>query len=188
MTEPESRPPPLTFYNPAAVSFDPEVVVALIADTRVRAAIEQGEFDNLPGMGKPLDLSDRHDPDWWIKSLMKRDGLVILPPSIQLRKDDAELDDRLDKLSTAAAVRAEVEEFNERVIRARYEPSAGPPLVTMPRDLEATVSAWYDRRAVREADARKRSEEEARARQDAKQSARFSRRLSHWLRRRASRK
>lgn len=45
----------------------------------------------------------------------------MLPPSIQLRKDDAALDGQLDQLPNEAAVRGEVEQFNERVIRARYQ-------------------------------------------------------------------
>lgn len=89
MTEQE---PHLRFFDPAAIVFDTETTIALIADMRIRKAIEQGEFDNLPGSGKPLDLPRDHDPDWWINNLMKREGLVMLPPSIQLRKDDAALD------------------------------------------------------------------------------------------------
>jgi hypothetical protein len=29
-----------------------------IAESRIRAAVEQGEFENLPGAGKPLDLEE----------------------------------------------------------------------------------------------------------------------------------
>ena len=32
------------------------------------------------------------------------------------------------------------------MIRARYSLSAGPPLITMPRDVDATVAAWRERR------------------------------------------
>lgn len=35
-------------------------------DKQIREAMERGEFDNLPGAGKPLDLSDDpHTPDDW---------------------------------------------------------------------------------------------------------------------------
>ena len=30
----------------------------IIAENRIREAFERGEFDDLPGAGKPLDLSD----------------------------------------------------------------------------------------------------------------------------------
>ena len=34
-----------------------------------------------------------------------------------------------------------LEEFNARVMKARYTPVDGPPLITMPRDVEAEVAA-----------------------------------------------
>jgi hypothetical protein len=151
MTDPH---PPPAFFNPYAVAIDEEVALALLADMHVRKAIERGDFDDLPGSGKPLDMPDRHDPDWWLKNLLKREGLVLLPPSIQLRKEDAALDERLDQMWGEAEVRHEIEEFNRKVIRGRYQPPAGPPLVTMPRDVEATIAAWADRRASRAAEAR----------------------------------
>lgn len=111
----------------------------------------------------------------------------VLPPSIQLRKEDAALDEQLDQLSNEVAVRREIEQFNERVIRARYQPPAGPPLITMPRDLEATVAAWADRRAARAEEARRNAEEEAKAREEAEASDRNRRRLFRGRARRSSR-
>ncbi|MFI2105082.1 DUF1992 domain-containing protein [Isoptericola sp. NPDC019693] len=153
--------PPAPFFNPYAVAIDDEVAIALLAEMQLRKAIERGDFDDLPGSGKPLDLQDLHDPDWWIKAFMRREKLVVLPPSIQLRKDDAALDGRLDELWTEQDVREEVEEFNKSVLRGRYQPAAGPPLVTMPRDVEATVAAWAERRAARAAEAQARAHAEA---------------------------
>jgi hypothetical protein len=116
----------------------------------VRQAIARGEFDDLPGAGKPIpDLGTEHDPDWWVKQLVERERISVLPPSITLRKEDAELDGRLDGLAAEAEVRREVAEFNERVIRARYSLSAGPPLITMPRDVDEALAAWRARREAR---------------------------------------
>ena len=65
-------------------------------DHQLRIAMERGDFDNLPGAGKPIkDLGAQHDPDWWIKRLVEREKITgVLPPALQLRKDDAELDGR----------------------------------------------------------------------------------------------
>ena len=116
-------------------------------DLQIRQAMERGAFDDLPGAGKPIsDLGTQHDPDWWLKRMVKREQISVLPPALQLRKDDAELDDRLDKLAAEAEVRREVEEFNARVLKARYTPMDGPPLITQPRDVEETVAAWRERR------------------------------------------
>lgn len=119
-------------------------------DLQVRRAMERGDFDDLPGKGKPItDLGETHDPDWWVKRLVEREKITVLPPALQLRKDDAELDDRIDAIASEGEVRAFVQDFNERVIRARYTPVDGPPLITMPRDVEETVAAWRERRAAR---------------------------------------
>lgn len=119
-------------------------------DLQVRQAMERGDFDDLPGAGKPIpDLGATHDPDWWVKRLVEREHITVLPPALQLRKDDAELDAALDRLGSEREARTFVEDFNARVIRARYTPVDGPPLITMPRDVEETVAAWHERRAAR---------------------------------------
>src|SRR5919112_115620 len=99
-------------------------------DHQLRIAMERGDFDNLPGAGKPIkDLGTQHDPDWWIKRLIEREKITgVLPPALQLRKDDAELDARLDRHTAESEVRRELEEFNARVMKARYT----PPLVPTP--------------------------------------------------------
>jgi hypothetical protein len=119
-------------------------------DLQIRQAIDRGDFDDLPGAGKPIEgLGAEHDPDWWIKRLIERENLVVLPPSIQLRKDDAALDDLLDAQGSERAARALVEEFNARVLRARYQIPVGPPLITQPRDVEETMARWRARRTAR---------------------------------------
>ncbi len=121
-------------------------------DVQIRRAMERGDFDNLPGAGKPIEgLGAEHDPDWWLKQLVERERIAVLPPALQLRKDDAELDGVLDTLASEEEVRKRVEDFNARVIRARYTPVDGPPLITMPRDVEETVADWRERRAKRRA-------------------------------------
>jgi hypothetical protein len=116
-------------------------------EQQLRIAMERGEFDNLPGAGKPIkDLGSQHDPDWWVKRLIEREKITgVLPPALQLRKDDAELDARLDRHTAESEVRRELEDFNARVMKARYTPVDGPPLVTMPRDVEAEVGRWRER-------------------------------------------
>ncbi|MFT3900699.1 MAG: DUF1992 domain-containing protein [Gordonia sp. (in: high G+C Gram-positive bacteria)] len=136
------------FRNTSAVVLDAEVVIALMAERQIQKAVERGDLDDLPGSGKPLDLTDHDDPDWWLKRYLKREGLVMLPPAIQLRKDDEELDAKLDELRTERSVRDEVAEFNQRVAEARYRVAGGPPLITAPRDVEETVSAWRSRRSA----------------------------------------
>ena len=37
-------------------------------DLQIQQAMERGDFDDLPGAGKPLkNLGPTHDRDWWLK-------------------------------------------------------------------------------------------------------------------------
>ena len=119
-------------------------------DLQVRQAMERGEFDDLPGQGKPIeDLGVEHDPDWWVKKLVERENIALLPPALALRKEDAELDARLDEVTAESEVRREVEDFNKRVIETRRQLQGGPPVITAPRDVDAEVAAWRERRTAR---------------------------------------
>ena len=120
-------------------------------DLQIKEAMARGDFDNLPGAGKPIkNLGTQHDPDWWVKQLIERENITgVLPAALQLRKDDAVLDAVLDRHTAESEVRRELEEFNARVMKARYTPVDGPPLVTMPRDVESEVDAWRERRLAR---------------------------------------
>lgn len=118
-----------------------------IADKLIREAQERGEFDNLPGAGKPLPNLDRRDPDWWIKGLLEREQISMpLPTSLALRKEAAQLPEHVLTLRTEAAVRDYVEEFNTKVLEARRRPVDGPPLVVRTFDVDEVLRTWRDRR------------------------------------------
>jgi hypothetical protein len=113
-------------------------------DLQVHKAIERGDFDNLPGQGKPLPPLD-DDPNWWLKKLIEREKISVLPEALQLRKDDAELDALLDRQGSERAVRELLETFNKRIINARRQLQGGPPVITPLRDVDAEVAAWRAR-------------------------------------------
>jgi hypothetical protein len=123
----------------------------LWVDAQIRRAMARGAFDDLPGAGKPIEgIGGTHDPEWWVKNLIAREQLSGLgPPAILLRKEDAELNDRLDRVSAEAEVRRIVADFNARVVEARRQLRGGPPVVTPTRDVDAEVEAWRERRSAR---------------------------------------
>ncbi len=123
----------------------------LWVDMQVRRAMERGEFDNLPGAGKPIKgLGSTHDPDWWVKSLIERERITgVLPPALALRKEDAELESVLDRETTEDGVRRCVADFNRRVVEARRQLTGGPPVITPTRDEDTEVAQWRARRAAR---------------------------------------
>jgi hypothetical protein len=60
--------------------FDVERAMRIAADNKIRAAIEAGEFDNLPGLGKPSPLIDEpYDPFWWIRRKLRQELLPANP-------------------------------------------------------------------------------------------------------------
>jgi hypothetical protein len=127
-------------------------------DLQIRQAVTRGDFEELPGLGKPIEgLTGEHDPDWWVKKLIEREQITgVLPPSLLVRKADAELDDQLDRLATEEQVRRAVEEFNEQVRWALYRPPEGPPVVTRQRVGDREVDRWRERRDARAAVRRSR--------------------------------
>jgi hypothetical protein len=126
---------------------------AAYVEVAIQQAIRRGEFDDLPGAGKPLTgLGRGHDPDWWIRRKIETEKLNGLgPPALTLRVENMELNDRLDAIWNESDVREALESFNRRVIEARRQLLGGPPVVTPTRDVEAEVRAWRSRRAERQA-------------------------------------
>jgi predicted RNase H-like nuclease len=148
-------------------------------EQQLRIAMERGDFDDLPGAGKPIeDLGSVHDPDWWVKKLVEREQLSVLPPALALRKEDVELEQQLDRLLTEKEVRREVDEFNARVRRARMQLQGGPPVITPVRDPDAEVEAWVSRREAR----LEAQRAVLRAQQDAQPRRGQGRRLFGWRR------
>lgn len=124
-----------------------------LVERQIREAQERGEFDNLPGAGKPLrGLGGTDDPDWWVKQMMRREGLDMadaLPPAIALRKEAAGFPHSLLDLRTEESVRAVLEDFNRRVKLDRLRPVAGPfpPMLARTVDVEELVTRWRVLRA-----------------------------------------
>jgi len=137
---------------------------AQIVETAIQQAMRRGDFDDLPGAGKPLPgLTGTHDPDWWIRRKIEREKLTGLgPPALMLRTEDKELEATLDRLASESAVREHLDTFNRRIVEARRQLQGGPPVVTPTRDVDDEVDRWRQRREerLREAEANRRAERE----------------------------
>jgi hypothetical protein len=135
---------------------------AQYVEIQIQQAIRRGDFDNLPGAGKPIeDLGTTYDPDWWIRKKIERENITGLgPPALTLRTENAQLDDRLDATTSEEGVRALLDDFNRRVVTARRQLQGGPPVVTPPRDVDVELDLWRERRAERRRQAEQRRERE----------------------------
>jgi DnaJ-like protein len=117
-------------------------------ERQIREATERGEFDNLPGAGKPIaDLDRPHDELWWIKQKLRRENLSYLPPTIALRKqaEDARL--AAYQARSEEQVRRIVADINRKILEGNRKASSGPPLNLTPLDVERVVRTWRERRA-----------------------------------------
>ncbi len=53
-------------------------ILESMVERRIREAMERGEFENLPGAGKPIpDLDQPEDELAWVKRWMKREGIDL---------------------------------------------------------------------------------------------------------------
>jgi hypothetical protein len=117
-------------------------------DAQVRVAREQGAFDNLPGAGKPLPNLDReYDPDWWVKQLIQREQISILPPSLELlRKVETELA-AIEKFHDEADVRRRVAALNLEIAKVNATVMEGPPTRLGTLNVDKVVERWRKARA-----------------------------------------
>ena len=143
--------------DPTASRTWSEAERAAIVEVSIEQAIRRGDFDNLPGAGKPIPgLGTSTDPDWWIRRKIERERLTGLgPPALTLRTEYASLAVRLDELRTEGEVREYLSDFNRRVIEARRQLLGGPPVVTPTVEIDEWVRDW---RARAEAVARRAAE------------------------------
>jgi hypothetical protein len=112
-------------------------------DAQIRVAREQGAFDNLPGAGKPLpNIGGEYDPDWWVKQLVKREEVSVLPPSLELpRKVEMELA-AIEQLDDEATVRRRVATLNVEIAKVNATVLEGPPTRIGTLNVDKIVERW----------------------------------------------
>ena len=119
-------------------------------DRQIREAEEQGEFDDLPGSGRPIpDLDRPYDELWWVRKKLKQEDLSFLPPALQIRKDLEEAHEHIARARSERDVRHIVAAINERIRYVNRYHSGGPVSPVMPLDEEQTVRGWRRRGAGR---------------------------------------
>lgn len=130
----------MTDRKPARISFESWV------EKQIREAAERGEFDDLPGLGKPLPGAGRPDEElWWVKQKLREEELTteaLLPTSLRLRKEIERLPETAAGLPTERAVREMVDDLNARIGRFLRTPT-GPAVPVRPVNADDVVRQWH---------------------------------------------
>jgi len=133
----------MTERKPAGTSWETWI------DAQVRVAMQRGAFDNLPGAGRPLpNLDQEYDPLWWVKQLVRREQLSMLPPSLELlRKVEKELA-TIESLQDEATVRRRVAALNVEIAKVNATVVDGPPTRLGTLDVDQIVARWQRTRST----------------------------------------
>ena len=90
----------------------------MIAERRIQEAMARGEFDNLPGKGKPLvqeDLSGVPEELRMAYKILKNAGCV--PPEVELTNDVASLRRLILDMEESEARKSKVRELNFKLMK-----------------------------------------------------------------------
>ncbi|AJY76653.1 DnaJ family domain-containing protein [Paenibacillus beijingensis] len=83
---------------------------SILAEQKIKEAMERGEFDRLSGAGKPLDLEDlSHIPEELRVGYLMMKRAELLPEAQRLKKEISTLQDLLDHCRDDERRRSELE-------------------------------------------------------------------------------
>lgn len=113
-------------------------------ERQITEAIERGEFDQLPGAGRPIrDLDVRRDELAWIRDKLRRERVAPPPPpAIQIRIEVDAAMASLGGLADEAQVRSLVEHLNDRIRTVNRTVVTGPPTTLGPLPVEEVLERW----------------------------------------------
>jgi hypothetical protein len=127
----------MTERKPPGVSWESWI------DRQIREGMERGEFDGLPGHGKPLrDLDRPRDEMWWVKDKLRREAVSYLPPTLAVRKDLEDARARITAADDESTVRQIVAGINARIVAVNSRVTDGPPSTLVPLDVDEVVEEW----------------------------------------------
>jgi hypothetical protein len=100
-----------------------------IVEQRIREAVEKGEFDNLPGKGKPLVLEDdSHVPEDLRIAYKILKNADCLPPEIQEKKEIMQMEDLLASIPDDLERYKLIKKINYRIMKLNASTKRSPLL------------------------------------------------------------
>jgi len=100
-----------------------------IVEKRIQEAQERGEFDALPGRGKPLCLEDdSHIPEDLRLAYKILKNADCLPPEVQLKKEIRRMEDLLDSIPDEKERYRLVKKINFQILKLNMMRKTSPLL------------------------------------------------------------
>ncbi len=114
-------------------------------EEQIQRAQQEGEFDRLEGKGKPIPgIEAPYDPLWWIKRLLEREKLSVLPLALEIRATVDRVIEGLWLLDSERDVRERVAAINAEIARANRTTAQGPPTTLSPLDVDEVLARWRE--------------------------------------------
>lgn len=112
-------------------------------DSQIDDAQANGEFDDLPGYGKPLAGIDRpRDELWWVRDKLRREEVEYLPPALAIRREAEQAEQQALAAPTQAEAERILDEINAKIRYLNSHTIDGPPTTLMPLDVDEVLDRW----------------------------------------------
>lgn len=100
-----------------------------IIEQKIREAQMKGEFDNLPGTGKPIEIEDdRHVPEDLRMAYKILKNANFVPPEIELKKEIRRMEDMLENLSDEKEKYRQIKKINFKIMQLNMLRKTSPLL------------------------------------------------------------
>lgn len=105
----------MLFTEPGPIRMD---IAEVIAEGKIREAMEKGEFENLPGKGKPLQIDDlSHVPEELRAGYIILKNAGVLPEELQLKKEIISLQKLIDYCNDEEERCTLRKKLNQKILR-----------------------------------------------------------------------
>ena len=100
-----------------------------IIEKRIQEAQKRGDFDNLPGKGKPIPIEDdSHIPEDLRLAYKILKNANCVPPEIQLKKDIRKMEDMLENMSDEKETYRLIKRINFKIMQLNMMRKTSPLL------------------------------------------------------------
>jgi len=116
-----------------------------IIEERIRKAQEEGEFENLPGCGKPLPMDEPNVPEELRLAYKILKNAECLPPEIELKKEITQIEEILAGMTDTAEKYRTLKKLNFLILKLNMS-RGGSIRFEMPQYYESKLAAHMESR------------------------------------------